>query len=117
MTMNDKPESKYDLIMAIIDAEQHDTVIESCKKSDAHVYTAFNVQGTVGKKSFKLLSVEVENPKEILFILTPRDKTKVVMDQIIADADLDNPENGILLVLEVKNLGGFSSLLTQLGIN
>ena len=115
--MKEKSETKYDLIMAIIDAEQHDIVIESCKKSDAHVYTAFNVQGTVGKKSFKLLSVEVENPKEIVFILTPRDKTKVVMDQIIADADLDNPENGILLVLEVKDLGGFSSLLAQLGIN
>ena len=103
--------------MTIIDADQHDIVIEACKKANAHVYTAFNVQGTVGKKSFKLLNVEVENPKEIIFILAPQDKTKVVMDQIIKDADLDNPENGILLVLEVKDLGGFSSLLSQLGID
>lgn len=115
--MKDSRKKKYDLIMAIIDADQHDIVIEACKKTRAHVYTAFNVQGTVGKKSFKLLTVEVETPKEIVFILTPQDKTKTVMDQIIKDADLDNPQNGILLVLEVKDLGGFSSLLDQLGID
>jgi nitrogen regulatory protein PII len=107
-------EQKYDLIFVIVDAEQHDTVIEACKKSNAHVYTAFTVQGSVGKKSFKLLSVEIENPKEIVLVLTPQSKTRVVMDQIISDAELDDPENGILLVLEVKELGGFTSLLSQL---
>ncbi len=100
--------------MAIIDTDQHDVIIESCEKSDAHIYTAFNVQGTVGKKSFKMLSVEVEPPKEIIMILVPLNKTKSVMKQIISDADLDNPANGILLVLEIKELGGFSSLLEQI---
>jgi nitrogen regulatory protein PII len=109
-------ENKYDLVLVIVDAEQHDTVIEACKRSNAHVYTAFSVQGSVGKKSFKLLSVEIENPKEIILIVTPQSKTNKVKDQIISDADLDNPENGILLVLDIKELGGFSSLLHQLNI-
>ncbi|MBP3193220.1 hypothetical protein [Natronogracilivirga saccharolytica] len=107
-------EEKYDLIMVIIDTDQHDIVIESCEKSKAPVYTAFNTKGSVGKKSFKLLSVQVEPPKEIIFILTPESKTKKVKDQIISDANLDDPENGILLVLDVKELGGFSSLLDQI---
>lgn len=109
-------EQKYDLIFAIVDADQHDTVIEACRKSNANVYTAFSVQGSVGKKSFKLLTVKIENPKEVILVLTPQSKTKIVMDQIIVDADLDNPENGIVLVLEVKEMGGFTSLLSQFNI-
>jgi nitrogen regulatory protein PII len=109
-------ETKYDLILVIIDAEQHDIVIEACKKADAAVYTAFSVQGSIGKKSFKLLAVEVENPKEIIMILTPESKTQEVKRQIISDADLDNPDNGILLVIDIKELGGFSSLLSSLNI-
>jgi nitrogen regulatory protein PII len=107
-------ENKYDLIFVIVDAEQHDVVIEACRKSNAPVYTAFTVQGTIGKKSFKLIAVEVESPKEIILVLTPQSKTDKVKNQIIEDADLDNPENGILLVLDVKDLGGYSSLLDQL---
>jgi nitrogen regulatory protein PII len=109
-------ENKYDLILAIVDAEQHDIVIEACRKSKAPIYTAFTVQGSVGKKSFKLLNVEIENPKEIIMVLTPQFITEKVKDQIIKDADLDNPENGILLVLDVKDLGGYSSLLSSLHI-
>lgn len=106
-------DEKYDLILVIADAEQHDTVIEACKKSNAPVYTAFTTQGTIGKKSFKIFSVEVETPKEIIMVLTPHTKTQSVKDQIVTDADLDNPENGILIVLDVKDLGGFSSLLNK----
>jgi nitrogen regulatory protein PII len=106
--------TKYDLIFAIVDANQHDIVIEACKKTNAPVYTAFSAQGSVGKKSFKILSVEVDTPKEIILILTPQSKTETVKKQIIADADLDNPENGIVLVLEVKDLGGYTSLLSSL---
>jgi nitrogen regulatory protein PII len=109
-------ENKYDLILAIVDADQHDIVIEACRKSGAPVYTAFTVQGTIGKKSFKLLTVEVETPKEIIMVLTPQSKTNKVKNQIIKDAELDNPENGILLVLDVKDLGGFSSLLDALHV-
>ncbi|TVQ14728.1 MAG: hypothetical protein EA364_03910 [Balneolaceae bacterium] len=109
-------ENKYDLIFVIVDAEQHDIVIDACRKSNAPVYTAFSVQGTVGKKSFKLLTVEIETPKEIILVLTPASKTEKVKKQIILDADLDNPDNGILLVLEVKDLGGYSSLLGSLNI-
>jgi nitrogen regulatory protein PII len=109
-------ETKYDLIIAIIDAEQHDIVIEACRKSGAPVYTAFTVQGSVGKKSFKLLTVEVETPKEIIMVLTPQSKTEKVKKQIIQDADLDNPNNGIVLVLDVKDLGGYSSLLSSLNV-
>lgn len=107
-------ENNYDLILAIVDADQHDIVIEACKKANAPIYTAFTTQGTIGKKSFKLFAVEVETPKEIVMILTPQTKTKQVKDQIISDADLDNPENGILIVLDVKELGGFTSLLNQI---
>ena len=49
-------------------------------------------------------------------VLTPQSKTKVVMDQIIIDTELKDTENGILLVFEVKELGGFTSLLNQLEI-
>jgi len=38
---------------------------------------------------------------------------KKVKEQIISDAELDNPENDILIVLEVKELGGFTSLLNK----
>jgi len=110
-------EIKYDLIFVIVDAEQHDIVIEACKKVNAPVYTAFSVQGSIGKKSFKLLNVEVENPKEIILVLTPQSKTAKVKRQIIEDADLDNPKNGILLVLDVKDLGGYSSLLSELELD
>lgn len=68
-------ENKYDIILAIVDTEQHDIVIKACKKSNAPVYTAFTVQGTVGKKSFKLMSVEIESLKEIILVLTPQSKT------------------------------------------
>lgn len=106
-------DSKYDLILVIIDADQHDAVIQACEKSDAAVYTAFSAQGSVGKKSFKLWAVEIETPKEIIMVLTPQSKTQAVKKQIIQDADLDNPKKGILLVLDVKELGGFTSLLSQ----
>jgi nitrogen regulatory protein PII len=109
-------EHKYDLILAIVDAEQHDIVIDACKKVNAPIYTAFTVQGSVGRKSFKLIAVEVETPKEIIMVLTPQSKTEKVKNQIIKDADLDNPENGILLVLDVKDLGGYSSLLESLHV-
>jgi len=109
-------ENNYDLILAIVDIEQHDTVIEACKKADAQAYTAFTTKGTIGKKSFKLLAVEIETPKEIIMVLTPQSKTKQVKNQIITDADLENPENGILIILEVKELGGFTSMLKKIEI-
>jgi nitrogen regulatory protein PII len=107
-------ENNYDLILAIVDVDQHDIVIEACKKVNAQAYTAFSTKGSIGKKTIKLLTVEIETPKEIIMVLTPQSKTKLVKDQIILDADLDNPANGILIILDVKELGGFSSLLNNL---
>jgi len=72
-------------------------------------------RGTPGQKSFKLLSVVVEPAKEIILTIVPQSKTKKVLDQIVKDADLDNPENGFAFVFEIKDLGGFTSLLKDNG--
>jgi nitrogen regulatory protein P-II 1 len=82
-------------------------------KSQVQKCIAFHTRGTPGQKSFKLLSVVVEPAKELILTLVPQSKTKKVLDQIIKNADLDNPDNGFAFVFEVKELGGFSSLLKE----
>ena len=46
-------------------------------------------------------------------VLTPESNMKKVKEQIISDAELDNPENGILIELEVNELGSFTSMLDK----
>lgn len=107
--------SNYDLLVAIVDKDQEELIIESCHKAKAPVYTAFTVQGSLGKKGFKLLYAAVELPKSMVMILTPQSRTQEIKDFLVAEANLDDPANGIILVLGVKDIGGFSTLLQEMG--
>ena len=101
---------KFDLIVTIVNKNTSESILKASQKAGAEGGTIFYGRGTGIRENKTLFGIPIEPEKEIILTIVPQDITNQVQEAIIRAGNLDQPGNGILFVLELKNVAGICHL-------
>ncbi|MDI9498917.1 MAG: P-II family nitrogen regulator [Bacillota bacterium] len=96
----------YHLITVIVENGRAQDVIMSAESAGSGGGTILNARGSGIHERAKLFSMEIEPEKEVVLILSQRDRTEAITKQIRADLEIDKPGRGIIFVQDVDNACG-----------
>lgn len=93
-------------IVAIVERGKAEKIVKAAKESGSSGATIFYGRGTGESEVKKFLNVHIEASKEIILILTEREKKKDILEAMVKAGDLKKPGTGIIFTLPVKDLIG-----------
>ncbi len=93
-------------IVAIVERGKAEKVIKAGKKSGASGATIFYGRGTGDSEVKKFLKVNIEASKEIIIILSEKEKLKAIVTAMTEAGDLKKPGTGIIFTIPVDHLIG-----------
>ncbi len=101
---------KHDLIFAIVNRGFADEVMSAAKKAGAFGGTVVNARGTGTNELQEFFGTVIQPEKEIVMILTEREKRNPIIEAICRDAGLSKPGKGICFSLPVDAVSGIRSI-------
>ena len=96
----------YNIIYAVVGKGDAESVIEAAKEAGARGGTIVNARGAGIHEVQKLFSVEIEPEREEVFIIAESAAKDAIVDSIKDHLKIDEPGNGILFVMDVKEVYG-----------
>ncbi|MFA6617632.1 MAG: P-II family nitrogen regulator [Candidatus Neomarinimicrobiota bacterium] len=100
---------EYSLLMAIVKKAYSDEVMAAAREVGAKGGTILKARGTGEHEITKFLGITIEPEKDIILILTKREKRSNIMKTIYEKAGLHTEGNGLILALPVDEaLGSFN---------
>lgn len=97
---------QYDAIWAVVPSGKDTAVIESAEKGGSTGGTIFHARGShVVEHGIFVNAIEPE--KELVMLISKRDKTESISKSINEEFRLDDPGNGVLFVFPISNPTGF----------
>ena len=94
------------MIYTVIEKGLGEDVIESAMNAGSKGGTIINGRGSGVHETCKLFSIEIEPEKEIVIIISKKDKTEGIVANIRTKLKLDEPGNGIIFVQEIDQIYG-----------
>lgn len=96
----------YDLVFIIVDKKLSTRVSDEIEALGVSGLTILQGRGRSTDQKVRLLGLTVEPQREMILVLTPNDKTRLIFDTALQAGKLDRPGNGLVFVVDVKMLGG-----------
>jgi nitrogen regulatory protein PII len=103
------PEGKnamYNVIYAVVERGKGEDAIEAAEKAGSKGGTILNARGAGVHEVKTLFSLEIEPEKELVFIITKKEKKDAIVEAIKERLRIDEPGNGVLFVLDVNEAYG-----------
>lgn len=97
---------KYDLIITIVNRGFADEVMSAAKKAGAFGGTIINARGTGSNELKEFFGAIIQPEKELVLILTQKEKRNEIMTSICKYAGLDKEGMGISFSLPVDAVSG-----------
>ncbi|MDR2536238.1 MAG: hypothetical protein LBD29_09440 [Treponema sp.] len=94
-------EIKNDLIISIINQGYSDEFMTAAREAGARGGTVLNARGLTSNKPVKFFGVSIQDEKEIIIILTSRDKRTPIMEAVSKTYGINSQANGIIFSLPV----------------
>jgi len=98
----------HDLVLCIVNHGNSDEVMNTARAAGATGGTVLNARGTAHQGAVKFFGVSVQDEKELILILTKRDKKVGIMEAVCKTHGLNSEAQGIILALPVDNVMGLS---------
>lgn len=98
----------YELIFTILNRGFSDLAMDSARSSGATGGTIITARGTGSKEVEKLFGITISQEKEIILILTPKEKRNDIMSAICKSAGLTTQGKGIAFSVPVNDVLGVS---------
>lgn len=98
--------SKYSLIIVVVNRGYTDVVMEAAKKEGARGGTYIHARGTSNLETHKFLGVNIEPEKDLILIIAEKDIRSNIMKAINEEAGLNQEGNGIVFALPVDEVMG-----------
>jgi len=112
---NDKSEGEkmannysHDLIISIVNQGFSDELMNTAREAGATGGTVIHSRGTAHRGAVKVFGVSVQDEKELILILTTREKKTAIMQAICEKHGLNSGAQGIVLSVPVDNVMGLS---------
>lgn len=93
-------------IIAIVERGKADKIVNKAKKAGAKGATILYGRGTGQSEALKFFNIYIEASKEIIIILSEREKYQPIYESIIEAGRLKQPGTGIIFTLPISNLVG-----------
>lgn len=96
----------YHAITVIVDKGKAENVIDAATRAGSKGGTVINGRGSGIHETSKLFSMEIEPEKEIVIILSAKEKTEAIVSSIRQELKIDEPGKGILYIQDVNKTYG-----------
>lgn len=98
----------YDIVVSIVDRNLTSQVLDEIEKIGVTGSTVLQGRGRSSRQTTTLFGFRIEPERDCILTLTPREKTHDLYNTILDTGNLHKPGHGLVLVLEVKQVGGLS---------
>ncbi|MDR0443324.1 MAG: P-II family nitrogen regulator [Treponema sp.] len=105
---NMKIEYSHDLIVSIINHGFSDDFMNTAREAGATGGTVMNARGQAHQGAVKFFGVSVQDEKEIILILTTREKKVAIMQAVSEAHGLNSEAQGIIFALPVDSVLGLN---------
>ena len=99
----------HDLIVAIVNQGYSDELINTAKEAGASGGTVLSARGQAHEGTVKFFGISVQDEKELILILTSREKKLSIMRTICETHGLNSKAQGIVFSLPVDTVMGLTS--------
>jgi nitrogen regulatory protein PII len=100
--------NNHDIIVSIINKGYCDSFMNTAREAGALGGTIVNARGQGHEGAVKFFGISVEDEKEIIIILTSREKKPAIMRAICETHGLNSNAQGIVFALPVDNVLGLT---------
>ena len=104
----DALEIKNDLIIAVINHGYSDDFMTAAREAGASGGTAINARGLAHQGPIKFFGISVQNEKEIVLVLTSREKKIPIMEAVSLNFGITSKAEGIIFSLPVDSVMGLN---------
>ena len=101
-------EITHDLIVAVVNHGFSDELMNTARGAGASGGTVINARGQAHEGAVKFFGIPVQDEKEMIFILTSREKKVPLMKAICEAHGLNSSAQGIIFSMPVDNVMGLS---------
>ncbi|MDR2342947.1 MAG: hypothetical protein LBD86_00265 [Spirochaetaceae bacterium] len=101
-----KMERKYDLIITILNQGYSDEFMTVAREAGAGGGTVISARGLIKTGPAKIFGISVQNEKEIILILTTREKKLPIMEAVGKSHGLSSKAEGIIFSVPAGNITG-----------
>ena len=102
-------ETKYEVILCVINAGFSESVMDAAKEVGARGGTVIHARGTANKEAEQFFHITIQPDKEIVLILVQEDIKDKVLHAIYQQAGLKSAGQGIAFSLPVDEVVGLSA--------
>ena len=103
-------ESKYEMIICIVNSGFADQVMDASREAGATGGTIIRGRGTANSEAEEMFHIKIQPEKEIVMIIVPESIKDNVIHKIYKDAGLNSPGQGIAFSLPVDKTAGLPEL-------
>lgn len=97
---------EYQVIVTIVNRGSAQDVIEVANEAGSRGGTIINARGSGTHETSKIFNMEIEPEKEMVMILSRKDITDKIVENIRVKLELDKPGKGILFIQDVHQAYG-----------
>ncbi|MDR1467873.1 MAG: hypothetical protein LBT00_01120 [Spirochaetaceae bacterium] len=97
---------RSDLIMCILNQGYSDEVMAEARKAGAGGGTVLSVRGTARQGRVKFFGISVQNEKEIIMVLSTREKKNAIMSAVSEKFGVQSEAEGIVFSVPADNITG-----------
>lgn len=101
----------YHLIVTIVNSGFFDQVMAVARKAGANGGTVIHGRGLGSKEAQKYLGITIQPEKDVVLIVTPKDKKLEIMESITREVGLNTAGTGICFSLPVEHAIGVGIML------
>lgn len=103
-----KEESKYELLMTIVQEGYSDKVMDAAKKVGANGGTLIKGHGLGEKNSFKFFNMTIEPEKDIVLIVCKKEDKNNIMEAILEKTGIKTEGKGVCISLPIDSCVGIN---------
>jgi nitrogen regulatory protein PII len=100
------PESKFDLIMSVVNQGYSDEFMAVAREAGAGGGTVINARGIAHQGPIKFFGISVQDEKEIIIILAGRERKAPIMQAVSQAFGISSQAEGIIFSLPVDSVAG-----------
>ena len=108
-----KTEITHDLIISILNRGYSDDFMNTAREAGAGGGTVFNARSMAAAGAVKFFGISVQDEKEVIIILTKRDKKAPIMQAIGSSFGFNSKAQGIMFSLPVDRVMGMNMSLEE----
>lgn len=107
---------RFDLIVGFVNPEMTQKAIKAAKKSGATGDVIIQGRGS-GIEQSSFLGLSIQDKTDIILFIVEEHHTKKIMKSVSDECNLEEPGNGILIVLNIDKVAGLSKQIKKIREN